>query len=135
MLRRREEEEEEEEEETDGDTCVYGVKRERADRGPTAGHGEADRAREAGKEARRRKATLTFLLLRCSPSASNLYLRRTESSPFPARLPPWTSSRTLGVFTRASLLRATVDQRAYGLHRQVSTTRPCHRRLADRDRV
>jgi len=35
VLRRREEAEEEQEEETDGDTCAYGAKRERADRGPT----------------------------------------------------------------------------------------------------
>lgn len=64
----------------------YGAKRERgADRRPTAGHGEADRAREAGKEPRRRKATLRFLLLRCSPPASNLYLHRTFLSLPPCR--------------------------------------------------
>jgi len=52
------EEEEEEEETTDGAIRArYGAKRERADRGPTAGHGEADRAREAGKEARRHQRT------------------------------------------------------------------------------
>lgn len=39
----------------------------------TAGHGETDRAREAGKEPRRRKATLTFLLLRRFNSTFNIY--------------------------------------------------------------
>lgn len=105
----------------------YGAKRERgADRRPTAGHGEADRAREAGKEARRRKATLRFLLLRCSPPASNLYLHRTFLS-----LPPLPRARVyavplrrailrglLRVSARASLLRAAVDQQRafYGVN-------------------
>jgi len=34
----------------------YGARQERERLGPTAGHGEADRAREAGKETRRRKS-------------------------------------------------------------------------------
>lgn len=57
---RRRRRKKEEEVETDDDTCAYGAKRGRADRRPIAGHGEADRAREAGKEARRRKTPSDF---------------------------------------------------------------------------